>query len=238
MGNASGGDPAIPAGWDDFWEELDDRQDVFRAQTEEYVRNLAATGLLDPASRVLDFGCGFGFAAGGLAARVAELYLWDRSRNMRERAAAATASLRNVFPLDLSADTPAPDRHFDLILVNSVVQYMSRAEFAGWLPRWRQLLTPAGRLVVSDVIPTDRSTTRDVIDLLWFSARRGMFLKALWQAAGEIGRYRKARRTAPLTRFGRQELEDLGREAGLVVSFLPRNLTPFRDRLTLCARPA
>jgi hypothetical protein len=39
-----------------------------------------------------------------------------------------------------------------------------------------------------------------------------------------------------LTRFGRGDLEGLARDAGLVVEFLPRNLTPFRGRISLTAR--
>jgi hypothetical protein len=50
---------------------------------------------------------------------------------MREHALAWLAYLDNAAMLDLS-------------LVNSVVQYMHPAEFAGWLVRWRKLLAAGG----------------------------------------------------------------------------------------------
>jgi SAM-dependent methyltransferase len=227
---------AVRGGWDAYWEALSDRQTLFREQADEYVRNLAATGLLNPAARVLDFGCGFGHVADGLAPRVGELFLWDSSRNMRERAAGATASRRNVRPLDLSGRSAPPGLRFDLILVNSVAQYMSRADFAAWLRCWREMLSPSGRIVASDLIPPDCEVSRDVFDLLRFSARRGFFWAALRQAAGELGRYRRTRRAVPLTRYARGDLEGLARDAGLIVEFLPRNLTPFRDRISFTAR--
>ena len=66
-------------------------QVLFREQADEYVRNLAGTGLLPSTGRVLDFGCGFGFVARGLSSRVGDLFLWDASENMRRRAASLWA---------------------------------------------------------------------------------------------------------------------------------------------------
>jgi cyclopropane fatty-acyl-phospholipid synthase-like methyltransferase len=226
-----------PGGWDAYWEELDDRQKLFREQAAEYVRNLTATGLLGDGMRVLDFGCGFGYVAAGVAPRVGALYLWDSSRNMRERAAAAVAGCRNVQAIDLSDSGSERSLRFDRILVNSVVQYMTVRELADWLGRWRDLLTPAGCIVLSDLIPPERGGLTDIADLLRFSARRGFLLRALWQAVGELGKYRRMRQAAPLLRVGRADLEALAGEAGLTVTFLPRNLTHFPGRLAaVCSR--
>jgi cyclopropane fatty-acyl-phospholipid synthase-like methyltransferase len=228
-----------PGGWDAYWEELSDRQKLFREQAAEYVRNLSATGLLDPRARVMDFGCGFGYVADGVAPYVGELLLWDSSRNMRERAAAAVAGRCNVHPIDLSDGEAVARVRFDLILVNSVVQYMTRRELAGWLGRWRDMLSPAGRIVLSDLIPPQRGGIADIADLLRFSASRGFLLRALWQAVGELGRYRRMRQAAPLMRLGREDLEALAEEEGLAVTFLPRNLTHFRERIAaVCSRAA
>jgi cyclopropane fatty-acyl-phospholipid synthase-like methyltransferase len=230
--------PEHPGGWDAYWEELSDRQKLFREQAAEYVRNLTATGLLDPRARVLDFGCGFGYVADGVAPHVSELHLWDSSRHMRERAA-AVAGHRNVHRLDLSDEKATASVRFDLILVNSVVQYMTRRELAGWLRRWRDMLCPAGCIVLSDLLPPQRGGLADIADLLRFSARRGFLLRALWQAVGELGRYRRMRQAAPLMRLARSEVEAMAAEAGLAVTFLPRNLTHFRERIAaVCSRAA
>jgi cyclopropane fatty-acyl-phospholipid synthase-like methyltransferase len=219
-------------GWDAYWEELTDRQRLFREQAGEYVRNLAATGLLHARARVLDFGCGFGYVADGVASLVGELYLWDASANMRRHAATTVAGHANVHFLDFSGPDDPEAPPFDLILVNSVVQYMNPDEFSTWLARWQSMLAPSGRIVVSDLIPPQHRSLSELWDLLRFSARRGFLLEAVWQAIGELGQYGRMRRANPLTRLGGKELTRRGQEAGLAVTFLPRNLTHFPKRIT------
>src|SRR5262249_28985463 len=159
--------------------------------------------------------------------------LWPGAATIRRHARARMAPFGNVRYLDLSGPEHFPrDPRFDLILVNSVCQYMTPDEFSGWLGHWRQMLAPGGRVVISDLIPPDYSGSRDLLHLLRFSPRRGFLLRAVFQAVGEIFRYYKTRQARPLTRFGKEELTRRGQEAGLTVEFLPRNLTHFPERLT------
>jgi SAM-dependent methyltransferase len=220
-------------GWKFYWEELRDNQQIFREQSDDYVRNLESTIELDPNAVVLDFGCGFGFVAEMLSPLVGELFLWDASANMRRRARVKVAGCRNIRFLDLSDSQASPrDLRFDLILVNSVVQYMTLDEFSAWLLRWRQMLAPAGRIVVSDLIPPDYPAVWDFVDLLRFSARRGFLARAIWEALGEIFSYLSVRQARPLTRIGREELRQRGKAAGLAVHYLPCNLAFFTKRIT------
>jgi SAM-dependent methyltransferase len=219
--------------WESYWEGLSDEQQLFREQSEEYFRNLNSTVRLDPQARVLDFGCGFGYVAEVLAPRVGELFLWDASANMRRRARLNLAGHQNIQFLDLSDPKSLPDElQFELILVNSVVQYMTFDEFSAWLLRWRNMLAPTGRLVISDLIPPDYPAILDVVDLLRFSARRGFLVRAIWQAFSEIWRYWGVRSVRPLSRVGRENLSQQAKDAGLTVSCLPLNLTHFKKRLT------
>ena len=227
------GPPRDLRGWQGYWETLSDRQQLFREQAAEYVRNLTAAVPLHPRMRVLDFGCGFGLVADLLAPKVGELYLWDASANMRRHARRQIAGHPNVRYLDLSRGTPplgAPA--LDLVLVNSVVQYMAADEFGAWLRCWRDLLAPSGRVVVSDVIPPAGGSSLEFLDLLKFSARRGFLLRALWQAVRELGDYRKTRRANPLACLSREDLTTSGRRVHLNVAFIPRNLTHFPNRIT------
>jgi SAM-dependent methyltransferase len=152
---------------------------------------------------------------------------------MRRHARARMARFANVRYLDLSRPERFPsDPRFDVILVNSVCQYMTPDEFSGWLGYWRKMLAPGGKIVISDLIPPDYRGGRDLLHLLRFSARRGFLLRAVAQAVGEIFRYYRTRQARPLTRFGKEELSRRGQEAGLAVEFLPRNLTHFPERIT------
>lgn len=227
-GEGGGGD-----GWKTYWEQLDDRQTVFRVQSEEYAENLAKAIPLPSPMRVLDFGCGFGYVAEKLAPQVGELYLWDASANMRRHARVRMTRFANVRYLDLSS--PAvfpPDPGLDLIAINSVVQYMTPEEFSGWLVYWKKMLVPGGRIVISDLIPPAYAGGKDLLHVLRLSARRGFLLRAIYQALGEIFRYYRTRQSRPLTRIGKEELTHRGEAAGLTVDFLPQNLTHFPDRIT------
>jgi SAM-dependent methyltransferase len=220
-------------GWKSYWEELSDNPQLFREQSDEYVRNVQSALISERVARVLDFGCGFGFVAQMLAPHVGELFLWDASTNMRRCARLNVAGRRNIRFLDLSDPQSLTDQlQFELILVNSVVQYMTLEEFSAWLLRWRDMLAPGGRIVVSDLIPPDYPDLWDIADLLRFSARRGFLIRAICQALRDIWRYWGVRRVRPLSRIGREELSQRGKDAGLTVSYLPVNLTHFRKRLT------
>jgi hypothetical protein len=168
-----------------------------------------------------------------LAALVNEVCIWDASSNMRKRAHINVAGRSNIRFIDLAEPRAlTSELHFDLILVNSVAQYMSRDDFSTWLVRWGDMLSPEGRVVVSDLIPPSYRSSLDLVDLLRFSARRKVLTRAMWQLLGDLWRYWRVRTACPLTRIGREDLSCLGHAAGFEVSFLPLNLTHFRKRST------
>lgn len=220
--------------WEFYWEELSDRRcQLFRKQAREYVRRLECALPLQTQSRVLDFGCGFGFVAELLADRVAEVFLWDTAANMRQYAAANVSGRDNIRFIDLSdLEVLPPNLHFDLVLVNSVVQYMTIDQFAFCIGQWRSMLAPGGCIVVSDLIPPDYRSAWDIVDLFKFSLAHGLLMRSIWQGMGEVKRHRKISRTYRLCRIGREELDRRGKAAGLVVSYLPSNLTHLTRRLT------
>lgn len=228
------------SGWKTYWEttRLNDRQRIFREQANEYVRNLLATVDLKPTARVLDFGCGFGFATAALAPHVQEVHIWDASSIVRQRAAANLAGHANVRPIDLGDGRNLPRGiRFDAILVNSVIQYMDLEEFRAWLAGWRRLLRPAGRLIISDIIPPDNRSSWDYAAVLRFSARRGFLLRALWQAVNDLSRYWTMRRTCAYLCLRAEDLRRHGKDAGLAMRLLPRSLTHFRRRLAVLFSP-
>lgn len=220
-------------GWAAYWERLGGTESFFREQAKEYVVNLECALELNRNARVLDFGCGFGFVAEMLAPKVGEVFLWDVSVNMRRRARLNLADHQNIRFLDLSEPQAiARELKFDLIVVNSVVQYMSLDQFAAWLVMWRTMLAAGGRIVVSDLIPPEYQSMSDLVDLLKFSIRRDVLGSALLQAMRDMGRYWMMRRSCPLARTCMEDLGELSKAADLSVSCLPRNLTHFRGRLS------
>jgi cyclopropane fatty-acyl-phospholipid synthase-like methyltransferase len=229
--------------WRDYFDRLGPQSPLYRTQAHLYVASLSATVGLDKRHRVLDFGSGFGFVAALLAPLVAELWWWDPSLNMRSVAEQNLASFSNARYCDLSALIDAGPKTgewqgspFDLILVNSVAQYMAPEELTAWLPRWRTMLTPGGKLVLSDLIPPHHSGLSDVADLFRLGVRHGSAFRAASETLGGVAHYWRTRNAAPLTRIGQKELIERAAGAGLDTTFLPGNLTHFRWRCTAVLR--
>ena len=225
--------------WGSYFDGLGDHHPIFRAEAGDYVRKVAAALPMDRKTRVLDFGCGFGYAADMLAPKVKELFLWDKSKNMRRYARANTARHKNVRFLDLTdPDALSVKTGFDYILVNSVAQYMRTDDFTDWLVRWRGMLAPGGRLVISDLIPNDYNTMMDMSALIVFSARNGFLTHAIREGFSEFKRYWKTRSARPLSRIERADLRHRADAKGLSVQFLPGNLTYRKKRITAVLRHA
>jgi SAM-dependent methyltransferase len=222
--------------WRSYWNQPSTYEEVHRAQAVHYVDKLTAISPLDSKARVLDFGAGFGFVAEALVGKVGRMYLWDISESMRNQARRLLARYQNVEFLDLSGvHASVPVRSCDLIIVNSVVQYMTVEELASWLVRWRAMLSPKGRIVLSDLVPSDPPPLFfELFEALAFSARCGMFLHVISpRQIRALKRYWKTRKeTGPLLRIGEDTLRRLAGNAGLAVQILPGNLTHFSRRMT------
>lgn len=216
--------------WSEYWERLETGDLLFREQSDEYVAKLLAAVHVHSHTRVLDFGCGFGFVASALAPRVGSVAAWDPSARMRNRASVMLKPHANARLIDLPQAAPAEG--FDLILVNSVVQYMTSAEFDVWLERWRALLVEPGRLVLSDLLPLAHDTWLDIIDILRFSGRRRILFRTIREAIVEARRYCRTRAVQPLVDIGRDDLCRRAGAAGFAVAFIDRNLTHLTHRTT------
>jgi hypothetical protein len=107
-----------------------------------------------------------------------------------------------------------------------------------WLERWRLMLAPTGKIVLSDLIPPGHSFVKDLFSLLRFSIRRGYLIRAMRNVLATRKRYQKAEQARPLYHPAREELTRMALTAGLDTRFLKRNLTHFRGRLTAVLTPS
>lgn len=220
------------------WEGNEDRQRVFRAQARDHVERLRRLLPIAAGARVLDFGCGLGFAAEELAPHMGAVALWDGSANVRRRARERVAWLPNAELADFSRpDLAEATPAYDLITVHSVLQYMSDAEIVLWLERWRRLLRPGGRLVLSDLIQPGTGSMRELADYLRFSLRAGFFFSALIGGVREAAQYSNARRSRALTFVDEHKLTTWATQAGWNVEWLPENLSYRRFRRAAVLRP-
>jgi arsenite methyltransferase len=104
---------------------------------------------LQAADRVLDLGCGTGWASRRMARVVTqgEVVGLDVADEMLRRAEQASADLRNVRYVWGSAEKiPAPDNHFTKVL--SVESFYYYADQGKALDELRRVLAPGGRLFI------------------------------------------------------------------------------------------
>ena len=187
---------------------------------------------------MLDYGCGDALAAPEIATAVRRLLLYDGAATVRERLTARFAGTPGIEVLDETAWRGLAPASLDLILVNSVVQYLPRAELEALLERARVLLAPGGELVLADVIPPDSSVLDDVRALLVPAARHGYLLAALRGLAATLfSDYRRLRRTLGLAAYAEPEMLALLEAHGFAAERLPWNLGFNAKRMTFRARP-
>lgn len=189
-----------------------------------------------PAARVLDYGCGEALHADKIAPYCVELYLCEAAPKLRARLKqrfARVPSIRVISPEELDR---LPAVSFDLVIVNSVVQYLTREEFAHLLPQWKKRLRLTGRLVIADVIGPNQSVFEDASALLSYASKNGFLLAALFSLVRTVfSPYRSLRTRLGLTRYSEAEMMQILRSAGLNAERMGRNLGHIQSRMAFRA---
>ena len=131
--------------WLEFWERPNsiyvcERHRILHGHL---IADSIVSFIRSPTATVLDYGCGEALAANSVAARCSKLILCDASRSLRsalEKRHAGHGKVKVIAPPGVHA---LPKESLDLIVMNSVIQYLSRVEFERLLdlirPRLRQL---------------------------------------------------------------------------------------------------
>lgn len=188
---------------------------------------------------VLDHGCGEALAAQDIAARCERLYLCEAAASLRQKLAARFAEIGNVFVLSPVEVADIKQASLDLVVANSLVQYLTAPEFASALRLWRHALKPEGHLLLADVLPKGLSPAPDALALLRFGWQGGFLLAA----AGGLVRtvlsdYRRLRAELGLASYEEKELISLLAEAGFKAARRYPNLGHNQARMAFLATPS
>jgi SAM-dependent methyltransferase len=195
--------------------------------------------VLSPEARVVDYGCGEALSAHMVADACQHLYLCESSKATRARLAARYAQRPDISVLTVPEFEGLPDRSIDLIVANSVVQYLSLAEFDRLLSLSRAKLGPAGHLVLADIIPRDVGALTDAAELLRFAGTNGFLIPAaIGLVRSFFSSYRRVRATLGLLRFDESEMTELLHRAGFSVHRHRPNIGHNARRMTFVAAPS
>ncbi|QRE74728.1 class I SAM-dependent methyltransferase [Methylobacterium aquaticum] len=224
--------------WREFW----DRDTPIYVNARHKARHYAglaeeiAALVPHPGAVVLDHGCGEALSADRVAESCGRLLLCDASPRQRDALGqrfAASPTIAILSPDDVAA---LPAASLDLVVANSLAQYLTVSELDACLRDWRRLLKPGGRLVLADVIPPQLGAVADATALLAFARREGFLVAA---AVGLVrtlfSDYRALRRTLGLARSDEAAMLARLRETGFRAERLPRNLGHNQGRMAFSA---
>jgi SAM-dependent methyltransferase len=227
--------------WRDFWNQdtpiyVSDRHKVLHYWL---VANDIASLIPSPDAVVLDHACGEALSANKVAARCAKLYLLDGAPLVRERLRERFRNDMRIVVLAPEEIDTIPDHSLDLVVANSLLQYLSLDELRALLAAWHAKLKPQGRLVLADVIPPGLSPIQDARALLSFAWKGGFLRDAvIGLARTALSDYRRIRDRLGLSQYGEAEMIEMLRDSGYQAERRRENIGHNPARMTFVARPA
>src|SRR5260221_14357337 len=101
---------------------------------------------------VLDYACGEALSAAKVADACGKLYLAEPAPGVRGRLIARFAPNTRIRVRSLDDLRKMDEKSVDLVIMNSVTQYMTPDELDAAFAVVRRLLKPGGRLVLGDIL--------------------------------------------------------------------------------------
>jgi SAM-dependent methyltransferase len=168
-------------GWIEYW---DDKPTIYVSQRhrEAHYRCIAdgiGANLGDAKPVVLDYGCGEALSADVVARKCKRLYLCDAAPSVRAEIHKRFTSEPRIIVVAPDDVANLPGGSVDLVVANSVLQYLPSDVLEGCLEEWRRVLAPSGRLLLADIIPPSVGPLTDATALLSFAWREGFALAAI-----------------------------------------------------------
>jgi cyclopropane fatty-acyl-phospholipid synthase-like methyltransferase len=226
--------------WLDFWNAPNAIYAGSRHQRAHSAKVLAGVSGFVPSggeSVVLDWGCGDAVAADELAQSCGTLLLFEPAPTTRNRLVARYAGHPKIEVLDDATLETVASGSVDLIVVNSVVQYLSRQQFADALRLFRRLLKSDGKLLLGDIIEPDTPMLRHVMTFLGFAWQNGFFLAGILSLARNLtSPYCQLRRSAGYACYRVVEMLAVLEDSGFVGERLPSNIAVSQLRSSYLAR--
>ena len=185
---------------------------------------------------VLDYSCGEALSAAKVADACGMLILAEPAPGVRGRLIARFAPNTRIRVRSLDDVRKMHERSIDLVVMNSVAQYMTPQELDAALLNIRRILKPAGRLVLGDILRPEVGMGTDVIALLRFAAQHGFLRDALiGLVSTALSDYRQLRAKVGLTRYSEAEMVAKLTAAGFTASRAHQNIGHNPWRMTFVA---
>ena len=187
---------------------------------------------------VVDYGCGEALHAGIVADACGKLVLAEPAPGVRARVAARFAGNGKISVCGLEDVAALADRSVDLVVMHSVIQYMTDDELKAALRTVRRILKPSGIFVLGDVIAPGTPASTDAFALLRFGLADGFFFAAGISLARTLfSNYWKLRTSIGLARYDEAAIVARLADGGFSATRQARNIGHNRARMTFLGRP-
>lgn len=226
--------------WKEFWDRPNSIYVNERHRRVHY--RLIADELIglagDKRPSLLDHGCGEALEADRVLAACGRLCLLDAAPSVRDK-------LKTRFPAPSPVVILSPDEleglddaSLDLVVANSLLQYLSAADLDACLTLWRRKLKADGRLVLADIVTPEASALADVMALLRLAAANGFLLAALLGLVRTaLSPYARLRKELGLSKHAEGDIIARLRRFGFDGKLQGRNLGHNQARMTIIATP-
>ena len=195
--------------------------------------------ITSPDAVVLDYACGEALWAARVAEACGKLYLAEPAPGVRGRLIARFAPNTKIRVRSLDDLRKMEEKSVDLVVMNSVAQYMTPRELDSACAVVRRMLKPTGRLVVGDILRPEVGMPKDVLALLKFAGRHGFLTDALYGLASTaLSDYRQLRSRVGLQRYGEGDMIAKLAASGFSASRAHVNIGHNPWRMTFVARHA
>jgi SAM-dependent methyltransferase len=189
-------------------------------------------------ARVLDYGSGEALYADLVAAIAGDVFLCEAAPGVRaslQQRFADNPKIHVIAPHEMAR---LPQHSLDLIVVHSVVQYLTPAGTGALFALFHRLLKSEGLLVVSDVIQPKVAAAADALALLQFAKANGFLLAALWSLLRTLlSDYWRLRSVIGLTRYAETEMIEKLNAVGFAAHRVPSNIGHNQARMAFYAQP-
>lgn len=190
-----------------------------------------------PDAVVLDYACGEALSAAKVAEACSMLYLAEPAPGVRGRLIARFAPNTKIRVRSLEDLRKMAEQSIDLVMMNSVTQYMTPDELDSAFAIIRRLLKSNGRLIVGDVLRPEVGMLKDVVALLRFAKHHGFLRDALiGLISTALSDYRQLRTRLGLQRYSEKEMIGKLARCGFSAARVAVNIGHNPWRMTFVAR--
>lgn len=216
--------------WISYWDKYTGLYAMYHLIAEDYCERFHRLIQPDSKTRLLDFGCGLGLIARNLSSMVGVIKVYDPSPNMLEKARMTNRGIKNIEVLN-NLDTNG--LLYDLIIINSVVQYLKPEDLHDVLLQLFGHLDSEGSILITDIIPGKTSRFKEVFELARFAFRKKCpLIVARHLGVYLMSDYSKTEHSAPLVYYSMQDLDAVAKGAGYSLKLLDENIYYNRLRYT------